>query len=924
MSQDANHSIPIQASVEINPSELGEAAYNLPMLPRCCCSIVRSLLIILPVLTVYTAWAETSPPDPAKLDQATKDLASPDFERREAATRFLWQHADEASQQVDEARTSPDAEVRARANRIHEAHLLGILPDTPLDVARRIYEFHDGDVRQKRQILSQLIASDDLTTVQRLLRAVENDNLRAELAQGLASLFRVKLLDELIAEDWEKARGLLERAALTDVGMRDYATFAQLTETTDDALAKLPDTPHGRQVKLWLLRAAGRTEEAFAMVADNPEQTRTLKCADGDAVAFCEVALGNQDASPSLQARHRAFKARFSGDQAAYEAAIDDLTNIAKVTDDFHQREAINALFLNGVVDPVLPHLPRIPGKSAYDIQTYRGSYGAALKAIGIEADKPPFTKWMDERVARLRKDAQDPCFEEALELAANLLDMGAREEAERITQNLFEATEASDKRQKDLVRAELRLGMKARVEERLRKYAEKMTLDELRDTFMAPPTVIQQWFDYFVEAEDGKEAVPRIATLIRAWRLVDVGENDEPMPEKEIDSLLESAFEKAQAQPLRDRKNYLRGLWVTADAHGRRDLALQFMETLDELNPEGYWTGFLAEAQEERKQWLAAAKSYEALWQRSLNLVKTSLMQNNSQNGNVPNLQPEQLYRAGKAYENAGESAKGAEMIKQARLLCLGDLDTRLNLAQAMAALGDDAMAQEEWELIARLSQPDEAVSVQAFNILSIKLKKTDLKRAIRCLERSMVARHLIGNLRPEYIYTFDLSMQSRWCQWNALLQLEDDNADAALAAIKQYWELTPGNASIGEELLPKLETAGKAAEALDFYEKTRALSEEACILFPNSAMAHNNLAWLDARSRRKLDKALEHATIACELKPKTAAYIDTLAEVHFAMGDREKALELSAEAIKYLPDDEELKGQRKRFESAPLPEKR
>ena len=119
-------------------------------------------------------------------------------------------------------------------------------------------------------------------------------------------------------------------------------------------------------------------------------------------------------------------------------------------------------------------------------------------------------------------------------------------------------------------------------------------------------------------------------------------------------------------------------------------------------------------------------------------------------------------------------------------------------------------------------------------------------------------------------------------------------------------------------------LEGAGKVEEALEFYEKTRALALEACEIFPRSAMAHNNLAWLDARSRRKLDTALEHATLACNLRPRTAAYLDTLAEVHFAMGDRAKALELSEEAVKYLPNDEELLAQRERFKNAPLPEKR
>lgn len=889
---------------------------------RRCCWILR-LFLGLAFLNSSIATAEIESPNQVELNQAAADLSSTDFKAREAGTRFLWKYADSAGRQLKAAQESDDPEVRVRADRIQEAQQLGILPDTPLDVARRIYEFHDGDKRRKRQILNELISSEDLTTVQRLLQSVENDTLREELAQGLASAFRVKLLDQLTSEDWESAITLLERAALTQVGMRDYAVFAHLTGNTDEALANAPETAHGRQVKIWLLRAAGRIEDALELAKDDIDLTNLLKCADGDPVAFCEISLQDQTASPSLRARHRAFKARFTGDKRGYDQAINDLINIAKVTDDSHQREAIDALFLNGVVDPVLAHLPKIPDKNPYDIQTYRADYASALKAAGIKVDKPPFIDWVEERCARLRKNAEDPSFDELLELAGNIYEMGSKEEALRITQAVFVATEGSPKRQDAVIRREIKIGMRDRAEARLRKVAETVSIDELRDRFMIGSSIVEQWYNIFVEQEEGREAKPRLDTLFRAWRLIQVTEDDEPMPEATIDALLDVGFAKVAKMPARNRTNYLRNLWVTADEHGRRDKALVYLEELDKISPEGYWTGNLAEAQEEREQWLAAAKTFERMWQTNLAGAKASLLQNNAQNVTEV-FRPVLLYRAGRAYEKVGEKDKGTRMTRQARLLCLGDLDARFSLARAMSEADEEDLAHEEWELVARLSQPNDSLGMQTFNILANELKKKDLKRAIRYLERAMVSRHLLGELRSMFIYTYDLSMHSRWCQWTALLHLEEGNADAAVAAAQKFWELTPGNASIGEELLPKLEAAGKVNEALGFYQKTRALTLKACEIFPKSAMAHNNLAWLDARSRRNLDTALEHATLACKLRPRTAAYLDTLAEVYFAMGDRAKAQELSDQAIKYLPNDEELLGQRERFENAPLPDKR
>ena len=48
----------------------------------------------------------------------------------------------------------------------------------------------------------------------------------------------------------------------------------------------------------------------------------------------------------------------------------------------------------------------------------------------------------------------------------------------------------------------------------------------------------MEQWYNIFVEQEEGREAKPRLDTLFRAWRLIQVTEDDEPMPEATIDAL--------------------------------------------------------------------------------------------------------------------------------------------------------------------------------------------------------------------------------------------------------------------------------------------------------------------------------------------------------------------------------------------------
>ena len=84
---------------------------------------------------------------------------------------------------------------------------------------------------------------------------------------------------------------------------------------------------------------------------------------------------------------------------------------------------------------------------------------------------------------------------------------------------------------------------------------------------------------------------------------------------------------------------------------------------------------------------------------------------------------------------------------------------------------------------------------------------------------------------------------------------------------------------------------------------------------------MLHNNAAWLSARCERQLDVAMRHAKEAVKLSPKNASYLDTLAETHFRMGNREAALRFSRQAVRLSPHNKTITGQLYRFENDPLP---
>ena len=140
------------------------------------------------------------------------------------------------------------------------------------------------------------------------------------------------------------------------------------------------------------------------------------------------------------------------------------------------------------------------------------------------------------------------------------------------------------------------------------------------------------------------------------------------------------------------------------------------------------------------------------------------------------------------------------------------------------------------------------------------------------------------------------------------------EQESDAAFA-------LSPGDTGLCEELIPLLDRADFQELADRVFRRHFERLESQTRKFPDSAMLHNNIAWLAARSHRNLDEALKHADRAVALTPANAGHIDTLAEVQFHRGEREAALHTASRALELAPAKKHHTQQLNRFQTDPLP---
>ncbi len=139
----------------------------------------------------------------------------------------------------------------------------------------------------------------------------------------------------------------------------------------------------------------------------------------------------------------------------------------------------------------------------------------------------------------------------------------------------------------------------------------------------------------------------------------------------------------------------------------------------------------------------------------------------------------------------------------------------------------------------------------------------------------------------------------------------------DEALKQIDLALTDAPGAGDLPILLVPELERLGHKKEAMDLFNRCHAAYEKVCRDYPRCAWAHNSIAWMSACCRRNLDQALEHAQKAVELAPTRAGYFDTLAEVHFQRGDKDKAIALQKRAIELDPKRTYYRLQLRRLEA-------
>jgi tetratricopeptide (TPR) repeat protein len=258
--------------------------------------------------------------------------------------------------------------------------------------------------------------------------------------------------------------------------------------------------------------------------------------------------------------------------------------------------------------------------------------------------------------------------------------------------------------------------------------------------------------------------------------------------------------------------------------------------------------------------------------------------------------------YLRGHCLTKLGREKEGREMIDLALLLPLADDADRYDLANHLQQAGLTDAAATQFQLLTRIGDFSGWEVGNASRILAQRASQQGDDLASAALwERSILPclhDHTGFVDVAAYLGVPHLIHHTR-----ARGLLKTGQPDAALNEIKLCEEYLPGDISLPIELAAPLREAHREKDLLDLVNRTLQRQQEILASYPNAAMIHNSAAWLLARCRLNLDTALKHAQQAAKLEPQSAAILDTLAETHFQLGQKEKAIEVIQTCIKLEP---------------------
>ncbi|MGJ8673310.1 hypothetical protein [Rubritalea sp.] len=823
--------------------------------------------------------------------QLLKQLGSGSFSERESATRTIWELGDVMLPHLKSVSASDDPELASRATMLIQNIEAGIFPTTNKAVLQAIAEYNNSQsLHSKIEALESLRELRAYKQALYLLRNEKDDAVRKKLSRehSIRQLARAAAYSELTEGRIDEAISILRLAPYEEFNLRALAHLLKQNGQLDQELEQLEAQEMNAERQLWKLTLL-QTKGDIALLKEFAQDQRL------DAILSVIAMLEgnphlilNELIERSHEDLHRnALKTL----KSTYQKNSTDLA--AEFTQSLDDPQDDTLLLYQSAISMLLGQ--RSTGESLLELASkslasgyYQGLESSAqeLRLFGCpdpNLDYASFQKWVVQQISLeldLDQNHLDHESDSKIEsLARFYYQRGKKEEAGFIYKEYLQAVRKNDEESwRDTLANMPQYGM---AELMLKFIYESKPSDEdlhilSNRIFGDSPDVDKLWEELAKHNQGKQEQFRELCTLMSL-----------PRSSSEGATLEKQLRENAKDYEAAERLELIEALAYAAEQRGDYVQMLNYYKQLTALDveTEHYITKY-REAATLQLDWQGIIDSYA---------LQPEFVRNN----------PIALTRYALAHKELGKEGDYQELIQRAKTLTLGDAKILNNMAMVFHECGYQEEALEVWmQNLAGSTSTSWGffMSLSSINNFSYQLINQEEWKKASAFSIVEAAIHMDPSAYPlnSAITPLRLGFAANFTYGMALL--ESGKRKQAIEFLNYAHNSLTGDGVLANHFFPSLLKVSLKKERDRWFRASWEKLENELKMFPEAHNTHNTIAWLGSRATSNLPDSMRHSEIALRIQPNQPAYLDSLAEVYFAMGDRKSAIKTSHKALHAL----------------------
>lgn len=836
-------------------------------------------------------------------------LSDENFRTREKATRDLWLLGESALQALRDTAKGKNPEAAMRARTLLRKIELHITPDTDPSIIDLVERFTKASAEEKSELFTEMRQKRAYRQMLKLFAEEKREDVQAQLRQQLEGVAIHGAREMLLRGDAASARELLELAPVDSQSLVALAAFHRGQGTIDAEIesARRSKAKGAVEWRTALFRAAGKLAQARESAVETNDKTlaAAIEMLEGNPLPWMEIAPSNRRMEEAYEAYLNCAARRWAGKPLRKEdLAVFD--RLMQSRNESNRWMASSNLYLLGETEAAETAFIKTSPFDAFRHFETLERVPEALKALEIDPDKPDFTEWVKERFDAIIEDPDDSGnAEDELVTVANFLQRrGLLKELSAAYDSQLDRLLAEDQ---DLFTsflsslfgtAETGSGALAPSIRAGIAWAgdDEDKWEEVRIAAFGEEDELNEWWAWLAELKPEATKPERLDAMLAIF-----GYGTDP--KKLRRQWLRLAWQAVDRAPVEKRPPLLRRILYTANSVGDVANTIKAAEQLPAEERQEYL----------RDEMLSAAGRWKDAADRFLGQIEAV-------SKSQARVRPELHAYAASSLRRAGREDEAKEQDRWVEQLALGDSTTAMRIAEGYRYGGDFDRAGIWLERAAIESQPGpelygilQAYSKQLF-------RKGDYLRAASTAEALV---HIYSGSDHSGTLPLALLRLRLLADLPRALHLLKSDRAAAIKILERCHSFFPNDGSLADDFFPSLRKVGLIKEHDAWFEDSWQKIQAAIELYPQSDNTRNTAGWIASRANRRLDEAEAHQREALTLNPDQPAYLDTLAEIHFAKGDRKQAISDSKRAINFEPDDEILREQYFRFLEGPFPDR-